>query len=323
MGLALKVPAHVFDSVKTLVDSIRTSALGALDGIRDSAFREHVRRHGFLRIQRRWVADTLPEHELLDAVAIAYGKVAEVVHDAHRQMGLDPSGTIHDDAGNPYNLAAMGWRLPCMIGHEMPRSLLISLADGSRLEAHTKSVPMKFDGAAITSALERYGASPFEAMSRDYETDVDLAAGYFAMVRSVFLRDGYHVTALFLFRERKPVRLPIQVVVEDVQQKYAVMRQLAVEVTKTGADAAILISEAWGVPADQLKPYERPTDSPDRTEMLTLHMVCKSGTSFDFQAEILRDGDKVSLGETHVADQGFNFAFAPFFEAWDVPLPGT
>jgi hypothetical protein len=54
------------------------------------------------------VENTLPGHELLDALAIAYGKIAELVHDAHRQIGLSPPETIHDDHGETYDLPAMG-----------------------------------------------------------------------------------------------------------------------------------------------------------------------------------------------------------------------
>jgi hypothetical protein len=265
----IEVPAHLFDTIKMLLRKVPNTALG-----------EHIRRHGMLRIQRRWVENTLPDRELLDAVAIAYGKTAELVHDAHRQVGLDPPQTIHDEDGVSYDRPAMGWRLPCMIGHELPRTLLISLANGSRVEFETKHVPVTFDAANVAALVERYGGNPFEAMGRDYKTDADLAAGYFALVRRVFLRDGYHHTMLFLFRDRKLVRTPIQVVIENVQQKYAIMRQLAAEVTKSGADAAILVSEAWTAPAAELNAYERPADSPARKEVLTLSMVCNSGTSF-------------------------------------------
>jgi len=256
-GPRIEVPAHLFDTVETLFRSVPDAALG-----------EHIRRHGMVRIQRRWVETTLPDYELLDAVAIAYGKTAELVHDAHRQIGLDPPFTIHDDTGERCDLRTMNWRLPCMIAHELPRTLLISLADGSRVEFETRHVRAKVDAAAVATLIERYGGNPFEAMQRDYKTNADLAAGYFALMRGVFLRDGYHLTLLFLFRERKLIKTPIQVVVENVQQKYAIMRQLASEVTKSGADAAMLVGEVWHTRASELKPYERPAVSPVRKEVL-------------------------------------------------------
>ncbi len=311
-GPRIDVPSQLSDTVQTLLHNIPTTALG-----------DHIRRNGMLRIQRRWVENTLPDHELLDAVAIAYGKVAELVHDAHRQIGLDPPPTIHDDEGRSYDLPSMGWRLPCMIGHELSRTLLLSLVDGSRIEFETKSVQMKFDAVKVADLLERYGGNPFEAMRRDYKTDADLVAGYFTLIRTVFLRDGYHQTMLFLFRDRKVVGAPIQVVFENVQHKYALMRQLAAEAITSGADAVMLVGEAWKAPANELKPYERPADSPVRKESLTLHLVSKSGVSFDCEAEIIKDGEKVSLGATQITDQSAAFEFAPFLQAWGRPIPDS
>ena len=309
-GPRIEVPAHLSDTVRTLLRNIPNTVLG-----------EHIRRNGMLRIQRRWVENTLPDYELLDAVAIAYGKVTELVHDAHRQIGLDPPQTIHDDNGNSYDLPSLGWRFPCMVDHEFPRTVLISLADGSRMEFETKRVPMTLDAAAVAALMERYGGDLVEAMGRDYKTDVELAAGYFTLARSMFARDGYHITILFLFRDRKLIRAPSEVVFENVQDKYALMRRLAADVTKSGADAAILISEAWTAPASQLKAYERPADSPIRSEALTLQLVSKSGASVGCEAEIIRNKETVSLGETRVTDGDAAFQFAPFFQAWGRPVP--
>jgi hypothetical protein len=128
-GPHIELPAHLFENVKELLDSIPDDLVG-----------EHVRHHGVLRIQRRWVEHTLADYELLDAIAIAYGKTAELVHDAHRQIGLNPPQTIYGEAGESYNLAAMGWRLPCMIDHDLLRMLSISLADGTRVEFERRRV---------------------------------------------------------------------------------------------------------------------------------------------------------------------------------------
>lgn len=241
------------------------------------------------------------------------------MHDAHRQIGLDPPQTIHDDDGESYDFPAMGWRFPCMIGHEVPRALTISLGDGSKVEFETKSVSVKVNAAEVATLLNRYGGNPFE-VGHDYKTDVELAAGYFAMARAVFLRDKHHKSILLLFRDRKLVK-PIEIRTENVQQKYIVMRQLANEVTKSGADTVILVSEVWEAPANELKAYERPADSPVRTEALSLHLVSKSGEPLDFHAKIVREGERVSLGNTEIADEVSSFACAPFYQAWGRPVP--
>jgi hypothetical protein len=232
-GPRIDMPAHLFQNAEAL-----------LRGIPDNLLDQHIRRNGVLRIQRRWVENTLPDYELLDAVAIYYGKLTELVHDAHRQIGIDPPQTIHDEDGGSFDLPAMGWRLPCMIGHERPRTLTISLADGAKVEFESKSKLVKMDDAELAALTGRYGGNALEAMRRKFKTDAELAAGYFAAARAIFLRDGHHRSFLLLFRDRKPIG-PTEIRVENTLQKYVLMRQLADEVTKSGADAAILIGEVW------------------------------------------------------------------------------
>ena len=308
-GPHIDVPARLFEDTKSLLRSIPDNVLG-----------QHIRRNGALRVQRRWIENTLPDYELLDAVAIYYGKLTELVHDAHRQIGLEPPQTIHDDTGVSFDLPAMGWRFPCMIGHNRPRALTVSLADGSEVEFETKAVPMKVDAASVAELVDHYGGNAFEAMRRDYNSDAELAAGYFALAQTIFLRDGYHCSILLLFRDRKLVR-PVEFSVENVQQKYVLMRQLADEVSKSGANAAILIGEVWLARADELKPYERPVDSPIRTEALVAQMVTKSGDPLDLLARITSRRKKPSLGTVEITEGGAAFLFAPFYQAWGRPVP--
>ncbi len=308
-GPRIDVPAHLFENAETL-----------LRGIPDNLLGQHIRRNGILRIQRRWVENTLPEYELLDAVAIYYGKLTELVHDAHRQIGLDPPRTLHDEDGGSFDLPAMGWRFPCMIGHEWPRTLTVSLADGAKVEFESKSELVKIDAAKRASLTDRYGERTFEALTRDYKSDAELAVGYFMVAQAMFLRDGYHRSILLLFRDRKLIR-PIEIRTDNTQQKYIVMRQLADEVTKSGADAAIMIGEVWIARSDQLKPYERPADSPVRTEGVSLDMVSKNGEPLNRFAKIVRDGEKVALVDSEIPGVALSHAFAPFYKAWGRPIP--
>ena len=171
----IDVPAHLFQNTETL-----------LRGIPDNLLGQHIRRTGVVRIERRWVENTLPDHELLDATAIYYGKLTELVHDAHRQIGPDPPQTIYDERGEAFDLPAMGWRFPCMIGHDVPRALIISVADGSKAGFETKHVSVKVDAANVAASLDRYGGNALEALRGDYKTDAELAAGYFAAARAFF-----------------------------------------------------------------------------------------------------------------------------------------
>jgi len=214
----------------------------------------------------------------------------------------------------------MGWRFPCMIAHELPRTGDFSLADGSRIEFEVKH--KRVTRAEVEELLRKRGVDVVikAVMGREYKDYPELAAGYFEMCKAVFLKDGYHVSILFLFRDLKPIN-QMQLIVENTQQKYLLMRQLANEVTKTGADAAMIVGESWMAPAESLRAYERPAESPKRAEALTANLVSKTGDPIDCMALIHRNGGVVSPVETVINASGASFEFAPFYHAWGLPIP--
>src|SRR4029077_19579203 len=101
----------------------------------------------------------------------------------------------------------------------------------------------------------------------------------------VFLRDGYHQTIVFLFRERKLRRL-MALRPRDQRDKYLMMRGVAKEVKQLHADAVISISEVWKAPADPARPYMRAEESSARRELLSAILISKEGSPVEFSAEI-------------------------------------
>ena len=306
-GPRVEVPARLFDDPSILLQKIPRVAL-----------REHIVKHGTLRIQRRWVENTLPDYELLDAVAIAYGKIAQIVHDAHRQMGLEAPTTTNVETDQQYDEGAREGRLPCMIGHADARSLDVNLSDGKQLEFEL--VELKCDRAEAEKIIERYGDTHKGMFGSENANEEEIATSLFSTARKVFLKDGYHESIFFLFNKRAPVHIfPVRP--EDQAQKYLLMRMLAHEVTKYGADAVIGLTEAWRAPADTLKPYQRAVDSPAREEILVASLVTKHEDPIQFAATIHRDGDSLTLGETQVLRNFSAFLFAPVYEAWGRSIP--
>ena len=125
---SIEVPAHLFDDTPTILQGLPRSDVG-----------DHIFKHGALKIQRRWVENTLPDYELLDATAIAYGKIAEIVRDAHRQIGVDEPATNNLRTGQHVEMGARGGRMPCMIGHAEARSINVRLSDGCLLRQLNRS----------------------------------------------------------------------------------------------------------------------------------------------------------------------------------------
>jgi hypothetical protein len=305
-GPSIEVPANLWDAPLRLVKSIPPGAVS-----------DHLRKEGIVRIQRRWVESTLPNYELLDAVAIAYGRLSLLVGDAHHQLGLPTHKAAHAAADNAYPEGERDGRLPCMIGHADSRALDVWLATGAPLEfeivkpeVDLKEGP-KLEARYGLKASEMYGAS---------NAAEDRLRSLFAAARTMFEKDEYHVTIAFLLRDGKPV-----VIQEDCPgehgHKNVMMRGLAHEVAKNGADAAIQISEAWSAPADISKPMMRAVESPNRSEVLIGTVVSKAAEPLDLVAQIKRGGKAVTLEPTVEVKGGAHFAFAPIYEAWGKPLP--
>ncbi len=277
-----------------------------------------MRKHGILKIQRRWVENTLPDYELLDAVAIAYGRISELVRDAHRQLGLQHPVTTNVLTREEFGEGARSGRLPCMIGHADLRSLNISLSNGTlvRLEKISQTVNL----SEAQNAAKRYALQPENVFGPDTNSEEAIAANLFRTARTMFLKDGYHRSILFLLRERRPVQI-LEMRPENQSQKYLIMRDIAHEVIKYDADAVIVIGEVWTSRLNPQQPYQRAVNSPAREEALVARLASKGGEPIEWTAKIRRNGKKLSLGKTRINRDGMLFSFAPIYEAWGRSVP--
>jgi hypothetical protein len=305
-GPVMDVPAKLFEGPRVIMKAIP----------KKSALREHVTKFGTLRIQRRWVENSLPDFELLEAVAIAYGRIAEIVHDAHRAIGRDPPVTIDAETGEQYAPGRSG-RMPCMIGHGDARTINISISDGKRFEFSHLSVP--FDAEEGRKSAEKYGLQPDEIwdVKGDQET---VLKSLFLAARKMTEKDGKHVTMAVLLRDNKPVRLA-QLEFPDQGAKYVVMRDVANEVARLAADGVILIGEGWRAKVNASKPYMRAEDAPDRIETLHAVLVRRDGEPIELFADFQRQGDQVKLDDTHTIRGGQHYMFAPIYDVWGRALP--
>ena len=306
-GPRMEVAAELFQSPAELINSIRTEAL-----------KEHVFKDGILRIQRRWIENSLPNYELLDAVGIAYGRVAELVADAHRELGLEPPSTMSGDADHTQGKDSREGRLPCMIGHDDARSFNLWLATGGVMTLEQETV--KFDKASKKAVVERYGIDPKEILPSLDPTPEIVLKDLFATGKKMFIKDGYHQTMVFLLNGARPLKI-MGLNIQEHGEKYLLMRSLANEVITHGADGVIMIGEVWTAPYDPSKPYRRAVDAPEKKELLTATLVTKSGDPVHLSAFIQRTGDDVSLGETVLVRNQAQIAFAPIYAAWGREIP--
>lgn len=271
-------------------------------------------KHGTLKVERRWVANTLPMYELLDALSIVYGNLSLLLDEAHSQAGLPVPYLIHPSKDKVIPVAGGGpadGRLPCMIGSSEFRSILVSLKTGEPNGFTSKKVVASVN--SLREVREHYG----DEMTRRAKPDNSLkkiGEYYFDTARMMFLKDGYHQSILMLFRNFKPIKLAALEVIER-SDKYLAMEFVATDVERTGADLVLMIGEAWYAEHDPLNPYLYPSDKLDRGEKLCLWATSEREDNFNLSAEIIRLGSKVSLKQT-IEEKSFVQMFDPIRAVW-------
>lgn len=299
----VEIKGDLFESLESLLSRVPKALLES-----------HILEHGIFRIERRWVADTLPEVEILDALAEAFGKLSQVVDDAHTQIGLPVPFLIHPNRETIVPVAGggpSGGRLPCMIGHDNRRSIQFSLKTGDRIVLAYESID---EAEARRAAMESYGHLVIEPQPMD-ESLLPQAEWLFSRARQLFLTDGYHISLAVLFCGHDIVNIT-RMNFENRSDKYLVMRELATAVDRANADAVVLIGEAWSAVSAPNQPFFDPSDSPEKREYLHLWACSANGEVARMFAEIIR-GESISLGETMVAADDPLGMFKPIRDIWN------
>ncbi len=200
---------------------------------------DDVRKQGFLTVERRWVANDLPQWEILDALAHAQGMLTLLVQSAHRQAGR-PMDTPRASFHLPNVIPAESNldRLPCMVASESLRSVHVHLGT-------TKVVQVGFRPSELRpkdEVLERYGKFSLPPPPGSVDP-LEWAPTYMDHAKRVLAIDKYHNQIAFLFGPDGPVA-SFEGMPEDQQAKYLFMNQLADEVKRTGATGIVFIADA-------------------------------------------------------------------------------
>ena len=155
-----------------------------------------------LKVERRWIADDLPEYELLEALAHAYGVLSILINDAHLQAGV--SGTqIHVRAPNgrykpietPIN--HLEGQLPCMVASADTRTVWIKLSTKESVTPISSIVALTNN--VIKEAEDRYGLLFKESLNRIRKplNLNELSELILERAKNILFIDGYHITLIF------------------------------------------------------------------------------------------------------------------------------
>ena len=277
---------------------------------------DHVIEHGVLCVQRRWVDEELPEHEVLDALAHVYGQLAGMIIDLHRHLGVSiPDGGA--EAGEHLLLSPLpDGRLPSMEVPAEERTIYIAVRDGKEMEIGR--IPQAPASAKVRKlARKRYGKDAWGGL-KEADTFAAMAGTFFSEARRVMLRDNYHLPVMLLWKDLVPLD-HIRAWPPDRRAKYMMMRDAAARARQVGANGVMYISEAWTARKEDLPASGFAAEARERGEALVMSAANADGEMFTLQAEIIRKKVKTHkvkrLGPT-VRDDGQVMTLAPFLEMW-------
>ncbi|NRG41175.1 hypothetical protein HRK28_09595 [Rathayibacter sp. VKM Ac-2835] len=195
---------------------------------------DHKSRKGWIRVERRWVDDQLPDYELVAALREMYYGVAEIIERAHAASG------VADCAVGDFNRDCVTSRidrdLHCLGPGNPASTTILNLETGK--VAQIGFLSYEYDKESAPAGIERYGQPP------KFSGDPISHADDRMKLSKQFLRaDGYAGPILMLFGEGRGRLFPVPFNRDDPREVH-----IAAIVESVGAwqfDGAIYSSEMW------------------------------------------------------------------------------
>ncbi len=220
-----------------------------------------------LTLERRWVDRALPDFELLDAMAHAFGVLELMISDVHDRMGVE-HGIVLDHDGSLLPVRDDG-RYPCMVTSRAIRTIALSL-DDLHVETGGKVWQMEFDPEVAEKSLKRYGTIPTPPSSP--KSPVDFVPSFTEIGSQILRKDKGH--GWFIYYYRGPQRVHAQTLMaRNNADKRHIAQQVAELASINDIDGVIVVGEAWHSPMryDEQGAPIPPSEHPDKSEVLIVH----------------------------------------------------
>ncbi|KQN09088.1 hypothetical protein [Sphingomonas sp. Leaf28] len=284
------------------------SPLAIWRGIPEEYLVPQVIENGTLLIERRWVASSLPDTEVLQALAHVDEQFCDLIVDLLQRHGMTAPSGLMESRPEPMGQLAMD------------RALYLSVESGQPVGVRLRNRPLMFDkDKARKKSLKRYGISSDWTRLKNATTFREVAEAYFEHARVVMAKDGFYRSLAFLLRGTKIVET-VGTEHPDRASRYVMMRELAKFASACRADGVILLSEAWTAHGSDVPESGYPADAANRGEALALIAGNSAGETVAFDAVIVRKkpgGKKVRRLEPTRENSGrAQFILMPFQAQW-------
>lgn len=246
--------------------------------------------YGVAIVERRWVASDLPDHELLDALAICYRQLDELVVSAHTRLVV---GAREISKSRP----------ECLSHAADARTVRIDLATATTMSYESYEVVLTPD--LQRRALKRYGPHAASGSGATAGTR-ELAVKFADFAKRVLARDGQHMPTLIILLPGGGSLLQ-QMVFTDASDKLLLWQRAAVEVERVEAPGLIFIGEAW---------VRSPEDGRIVGEVLNVTLAEEDGSITTWSTPFKHRLGRIRLGATRQFDNERALYLEPVLRVW-------
>ena len=218
------------------VDPLTKSATIKKSVLSDKKLSEIVKelREPIVRISRCWIADNMPQEEILFVLAFCYRYFKDLISEAYLKIGL----TAND-------LAKIEKDSEILDEHtyfENARTIYLDLKDGKIL--HQDSTLINTDDKDLRKKVKkRYGDK-----QPKHKKKGDKLLNWFEAVteksKQVLTTDGHHVPMVFLMKDGVDANIRT-FVIEDRKDLYYHFRKLGDDILKGNYNGVVTVSEMW------------------------------------------------------------------------------
>jgi hypothetical protein len=288
-GLPQPFHQDVGDSPQFEADPLQTleEILAEIDSL---PLPTRIRRESTISIERRWVDTEIPNMELLDVLAHAYGVLSQLIHSAHERAGVS-HGLVIDVEGEQLSIPHMeaeGNRLPCMVTSRAIRTVNLHLEERT-LATGGKMWSVETDREQAEKSARKYGLDKLVRLETAPESPIDLLPMYIKGATAVAHSGEEHGWFIFFFRGIAPVDSRA-LLARDAADKRDLAQSIAEIVAANRIDGVIEIGEVWQSPAtpDPDGAFIRPGAHPERTEAIMIWAETANGQKSAVQIPIKR-----------------------------------
>jgi hypothetical protein len=225
-----------------------------------------------LKIERRWVANSLPAHELLQALIYIYSRIWVAASSLAAHLGGSLNGSIPDPTD--FDEVTTGDK----------KIQYVKFADRrpSSMVSKRVRIDAKYDPPPWIRALDAE-----RAKNGALQTLTERVKFFSAMAKGTFEQFGNHVPMLYLFDEHGKLVDYLGIVPDDQATKFIFWRIVADRISYLRADSLVWIAELWI--RDMIQGHGLPVRKmPIKGEMLRVIGMGRDGRIEHIDWEIVR-----------------------------------